>query len=100
MKNSHDIQHGLMHYFASVGSTAGRIFGIRDFNTQVMMDAYTAEERDRLQPALEALIAAGILCRVSPTDYSLTAEGVRLVRTKTSQGEPWCVGATENPACT
>ena len=71
-----------MHYFASVGSTAGRTFGIRDFNAHVMMNAYSAQERDGLQPALEALIAAGTLSRVSATEFCLTAEGRRLVAAK------------------
>src|SRR4051812_37249245 len=61
--SSQDIQHRLMHYFASVGSTAGRTFGIRDFNAHVMMNAYSAHDRDGLQPALDALIAAGTLSR-------------------------------------
>jgi len=96
MDHSRNIQLGLMHYFGSVGSTAGRTFAIRDFNAQVMMNAFAAQERDGLQPALEALIAAGILSRISATEYCLTAEGTRLVREKNRAVNPWCDVARED----
>jgi hypothetical protein len=84
------LEQGLMLYLASVGSTAGRTFGIRDFNSQVMMNAYSALERDGLQPALAALVERGILRQVSTTDYCVTAEGVRLMQAgkRTADQEP------------
>jgi hypothetical protein len=92
-----DIRQRLLHYLAAVGPTVGRIFGIRDFNAQVMMNAFSAQDRDGLQPALDGLVAEGILSRVSTTDYCLTASGTRLVQGKKHSVEPWCDAAREDP---
>lgn len=99
MNKTQDIEARLMHYFASVGSTAGRTFGIRDFNTQVMMNAYSAEDREGLQPALDALIGTGVLFRVSATDYGLTPHGARLVHAAGRPTQPWCDVAREGTKC-
>ena len=71
----------LMNYFAAIGAAAGRTFSMRDFNTQVMMNAYAPEDRDRLQGALASLCDAGIVEAASPTEYLLTAKGLIHVRT-------------------
>ncbi len=78
MKTTNDIQQELVGYIAAVAPTR-RDFTISDFNSQVMMNAYSAEDRDLLQPALAALLEAGILVATSPTAYSLTPLGVRQV---------------------
>jgi len=85
MDHSRNIELRLVHYLASVGSTEGRIFGIRDFNAQVMMNAFSEQERDGLLPALDTLVATGVLARVSATEFCLTAEGRRVVREKIAE---------------
>ena len=97
MNPTPDIRQRLLNYLAAVGPTVGRIFGIRDFNAQVMMNSYSAHDRDGLQPALDALVAEGILSRVSATDYCVTASGTRLVQGKKHSSEPWCDVAREDP---
>lgn len=80
MTRAKDVEHDLMHYFAAVGEPASRMFSIRDFNTHVMMNAYSPEDRAGLHLALAALAEAGIVVATSPTDYRLTPEGLRRVR--------------------
>jgi len=70
----------LMNYFAAIGAAAGRTFSVRDFHTQVMMNAYAPEDRDCLQGALASLCDSGIVEATSPTDYLLTAKGLTRVR--------------------
>jgi hypothetical protein len=79
MNTTPDIQQALLRYLAGVGPTVGRIFGIRDFNAMVMMNAFSAGARDGLRPALAALVERGILSPVSATEYSVTARGKRLL---------------------
>jgi hypothetical protein len=74
-----DVRHRLMNYFAAIGAQEGRVFTLRDFNDQVMMDLFAAEERAGLAIALDAMIEAGVLRRASPTEYSLTPAGLSLV---------------------
>jgi hypothetical protein len=88
MNTPPDIEQRLLHYLGAVGPTVGRIFGIRDFNAQVMMNAYSASDREGLQPALDALVEAGILSRVSITEFCVTARGTRLIRDRKQSSEP------------
>ena len=76
--NTKNVERDLLLYFASVGALAGRVFTLRDFNTQVMMNAYTAADRAGLHLALSALIKADILLELSVTEYSLTTKGLLL----------------------
>jgi hypothetical protein len=69
----------LMNYFAAIGAT-GRTFSIRDFDTHVMMNVYAPQERECLALALAALAEAGVVSPASPTEYCLTAKGLRDVR--------------------
>lgn len=75
-----DVVRNLMNYFVAIGAVAGRTFSIRDFNTQVMMNAYAPADRDCLRDALAALVEAGIVEPSSPVDYWLTAKGIKEVR--------------------
>lgn len=75
-----DVVRNLMNYFAAIGSVTGRTFTIRDFDTHVMMNAYTPEERQCLASALAALAEADIVRPESSTDYCLTAKGLGEVR--------------------
>ena len=96
MNTPSDIKQAVLSYLGGVGPTAGRIFGIRDFNAQVMMNAYAASDRDGLRPALDALVEAGILGRLSPTEYCVTARGTRIFAGKERVSEPWCDVAAGN----
>ena len=69
----------LMKYFAAIGGAPGRLFSLRDFNAQVMMNAYAPAERDSLEPALAELCAEDVLTRNSATDYFLSTHGLALV---------------------
>lgn len=69
----------LMEYFAAVGAAPGRLFSIRDFNSQVMMNTFAPEARDCLEVALRELCAEGVVTKQSATEYLLTAEGLALV---------------------
>ena len=73
------VERDLMDYFAAIGA-AHRTYSIRDFHTQVMMNAYASEERDCLALALARLAEAGIVQPASPTDYKLTEKGLSGVR--------------------
>jgi hypothetical protein len=70
----------LMNYFAGVGAAGDRTFSIRDFDTHVMMNAYAPQDRECLGLALAALSEAGIVSPASPTEYCLTAKGLRDLR--------------------
>jgi hypothetical protein len=72
----------LVDYFATIGAAPGCIFTIRDFNSQVMMNVYSPEERAALGYALAQLVDAGILRLASATSYLLTAEGLAMVKAK------------------
>ena len=78
--NTQDVVSNLMNYFAALGASAGRTFTLRDFNTQVMMNAYTPEERDCLRGALTALADSGVVHATSDTEYLLTPKGLAEVR--------------------
>ena len=75
-----DVERRLMDFFAAMGAAPGHTFTIRDFNSQVMMNVYTPEDRACLGLALAALAEAGVVLATSPTDYCLTPEGLRRVR--------------------
>jgi hypothetical protein len=73
------ITEQLMDYFACVAHP-GQVFGPRDFNSQVMMNAFDPEERARLGAALEELVRQGVLEASSPIEYTLTREGLATAR--------------------
>ncbi len=73
-------KHDLMKYFAALGTAPGHLFSLRDFNSQVMMNAFAPAERDALQSALGELCAEGVLAAHSPTEYVLTEAGQTTVR--------------------
>lgn len=58
----------------------GRVFGPRDFNTQVMMNIYAPEERAALAPVLRQLVDEAILRHVSPTEYEVTPAGLQRLK--------------------
>jgi hypothetical protein len=72
----------LLNYFATIGAAPDRVFTISDFNSQVMMNAYSPRARARLGYALAELVDAGVLRRSTATCYLLTSAGQALVRTK------------------
>lgn len=74
------LKKDLVTYIASFAPTRDRVFTIRDFNSQVMAMTFDAAAREGLGPALDELVAEGILERRAPTDYSLTEKGVAFVR--------------------
>lgn len=78
--NTQDVLSNLMNYFAAMGSAAGRTFTLRDFNTQVMMNAYAPQDRECLQSALASLGESGILHATSHTEWLLTPKGLAEVR--------------------
>lgn len=69
----------LMNYFACV-ARPGRVFGPRDFNSQVLTYAFDPQERATLGTALQQLVEAGVLQSTSPTEYTLTREGFASAR--------------------
>lgn len=75
-----DVVRDLMNYFAAIGAASGRTFSIRDFHSQVMMNAYAPQDRDCLDPALASLCDAGVLERASATEYVLTPTGLARVK--------------------
>ncbi len=74
------LKKDLVTYIASFAPTRDRVFTIRDFNSQVMAMTFDAAAREGLGPALDELVADGILDRRAPTDYSLTEKGLAFVR--------------------
>ena len=64
------VQQRLMHYMRSFGSVPGRVFTLRDFNTQVMMNSFAPEDRV-LDAALAGMVEGKVLERRSPTEYVL-----------------------------
>jgi hypothetical protein len=78
--NTQDVLSNLMNYFAAPGSNAGHTFTMRDFNTHVMMNAYSPEDRDCLHLALASLAESGVVHATSPTEYLLTPKGLAEVR--------------------
>jgi hypothetical protein len=74
------LKKDLVTYIASFAPTRDRVFTIRDFNSQVMAMTFDAAAREGLGPALDELVADGILDRRAPTDYSLTERGLAFVR--------------------
>ena len=73
------ITEQLMDYFACVGHP-GRVFGPRDFNSQVMNNVFDAESRGALGIALQQLAEAGVLEAASPIAYTLTGGGFAMAR--------------------
>ena len=74
------LTHRLLCYFGSMGSPRSQVFTLRAINLQVMMNVYSASERDGLGAALAGLVASGALLQVSATDYELTDDGMLRVR--------------------
>ena len=73
------LKQKLMLYMGSFGPAPSRVFTLRDFNTQVMMDAFSPEDRV-LDEALAELANDGVVVRHSATEYMLTEEGYRACR--------------------
>jgi hypothetical protein len=69
----------LMDYLACVGHP-GRVFGPRDFNSQVMHNVFDDESRGTLEVALQQLVAAGVLEPLSRIEYTLTRHGFQIAR--------------------
>jgi hypothetical protein len=84
MSSTEKVKQYVMQYLASVGN-AGTVFTLRDFNSQVMMNVYAAEERAVLEVALAELVDAGILERRAPTEYVLTQDGRRITAERPPQ---------------
>lgn len=74
-----DVRQKLMEYFACI-AYRGRVYGLREFNTQVMMNVYDPHDRAALATALDELDAAGVIQRYSSTEYTLTDAGLALAR--------------------
>jgi hypothetical protein len=85
----------LLEYFAAIGAGPGHVFELRDINHQVMMNVFAASERDMLEAALDALVADGMLLRLSATGCSLTEQGVERVNSLRSTSAR---GAAPGPA--
>lgn len=69
------LKKDLLNYFASVNSSGDHMLSIRDFNSQLMARVTDPVERAALSPALDELVAEGLLVQRSPSQYSLTREG-------------------------
>jgi hypothetical protein len=70
----------LLSYFDAIGADVGRIFNVRDIDSQVMMNTFAPEARAGRDYAIADLIAEGILEQVKPTEYMLTAAGATFVK--------------------
>lgn len=68
----------LMDYFAC--TYPRRLFGPRDFNSQVMAQVFDPRDRATLGTALEALVEDGVLERCAPFDFRITDVGLALLR--------------------
>jgi hypothetical protein len=79
MSMTEKLRQQLMHYFACVGRT-GRVYGPRDFNSQVMMNAFDPHDRAALDDALWEMVEAGVLQRSSPLEFTLTSAGLDQIR--------------------
>ena len=79
MSTIEKITEQLMNYFACV-ARPGQVFGPRDFNSQVMMNSFDAQERDNLAAALQELVVTGVLQATSPIEYTLTPHGFNTAR--------------------
>lgn len=75
-----EIERRLMDYFVAVGGDPAKVFGPRDFDSQVMMDAFTPEDRAGLALALGSLAHAGIVAPASPGEWQLTKSGLDRVK--------------------
>ncbi|HET7728904.1 MAG TPA: hypothetical protein VFK48_02615 [Usitatibacter sp.] len=70
------LKDDILNYYATIKAFNGRSLGVRDFNAQLMSGTFDAESREALTGALEALVDEQLLVRCSPTEYSLTRDGV------------------------
>ena len=68
----------LMDYFAC--TYPRRLFGPRDFNSQVMAQVFDPRDRATLGTALEVLVEDGVLERCAPVDFRITDAGLALLR--------------------
>ena len=64
------LQQQILNYVRSFGKSPGRLFTLREFNSQVMMHRFSAEDRV-LDEALAGLVETGVLVKHSPTEYML-----------------------------
>jgi hypothetical protein len=79
MQITQKVKMDLLQYFGATGAPAWHRFTIRDFNLQVMMNVFAPKERAALDVALDELIEAQVLMRVSDTEYVLSPHGFGLV---------------------
>ena len=78
MSNVEKVKRDLLVYFKSV-AYAGRLYGIQDFNSQVMMNTFDPAERALLGAALDELVDAGFMQRCSGAEFVLTKAGLEVV---------------------
>jgi hypothetical protein len=70
----------LLRYFDAIGADIGRIFNVRDIDSQVMMNTFAPEARAGRDYAIAELITEGILRQVTATQYMLTESGAKFVK--------------------
>lgn len=80
MITAQEVERKLMDYFVAVGGDRARLFSVRDFDTQVMMNAFAPDDRAMLQQAISSLVAANILAPFTRTDWQLTPKGLEAIR--------------------
>ena len=80
MITAQEVERKLMEYLEAVGGARDRTFSVRDFDSQVMMNAFTPEDRAVFAQALAALSAADILARAGGAGWQLTPKGLDAVR--------------------
>ena len=78
MSSAEKVKRDLLVYFKSV-AYSGRVYGIQDFNSQVMMNVFDSGERALLRAALDELEAAGVLQQCPGGEFVLTKAGLQMV---------------------
>ena len=79
MSEIEEVRQRLMKYFACV-AYAGRVYGPREFNANVMMNTYDPDGRAVLGVVLEEMVGSGILRRFTPLEYTLTPAGLQMAQ--------------------
>ena len=88
MSTAQEVERNLMNYFAAVDGQGKHSFSVRDFHSQVMMNAYTEMDRSFLQVALSSLIDGGVIALTTRNEYHLTKEGQRRVQAMRESRRP------------
>ena len=70
------LKQQVLSYMASFGRAPGRLFTLREFNSQIMLHTYSAEERV-LEAVLADLVKEGVLVQHSKTEFMLVAGATR-----------------------